>query len=144
MTRLLFRMLLTGLLALYGAASSAELVVVANPRSGVDRLTRDEVINIFLGRFRQLPSQVTAHPADLPASQIEKANFYRLLVDKDLGEINSYWARLVFAGRTVPPRQTTGNEDLLSFVANTPGAVGYVDRSRVDGRVKIVFELGSR
>ena len=120
---------------------AADLVVIAHPKSGIDRLGRNDVINIFLGRFRQLPSGLSALPVDLPASQGERSAFYHQLVNKELAEINAYWARLVFSGRTMPPRQAASVDDLLDFVAVTPGAVGYVDRSQVNGRVKIVLEL---
>jgi len=133
-------LLIVGIL-LSTAEAAAELVVVANPKSGVDKLSRDEVVNIFLGRFRQLPSGLSALPTDLPAAQPERAVFYRQLVSKELSEINSYWARLVFSGRTVPPRQATSTDDLLGWVAKTPGSLGYVERARVDARVKIVFEF---
>ncbi|MFA7279635.1 MAG: hypothetical protein WC100_06030 [Sterolibacterium sp.] len=122
-------------------AAAAELVVITNPKTGISSMTREEVVNIFLGRFRQFPSGLSAQPADLPAAQPEKALFYRLLVNKDLAEINSYWARLIFSGRTVPPRQTLNNEDLLSFIGKTPGAIGYVEKTKVDSRVKVVLDL---
>jgi len=142
-TRLAGALLLLVLLALLPAtACFADVVVVVNPRSGVDKLNRDEVINIFLGRFRQLPSGLSALPVDLPASYTEKAAFYHQLVNKELAEINAYWARLMFSGRTTPPRQAKSNEDLLDLVGSTPGAIGYLDRARVDARVKVVLELG--
>jgi len=134
-------LLLAFALLLAVAPAAAELVVVVNPKSGVERLSRDEVINIFLGRYRQLPSGQSAQPADLSAAQPEKAAFYRQLVNKELSEINSYWARLVFSGRTLPPRQATGYEDLLAWVAGTPGGLGYIERAKADARVKIVFEF---
>lgn len=123
------------------AEAAAELVVIANPKSGVEKLSHDDVVNIFLGRFRQLPSGVSALPADLPPAQPEKAVFYRLLVNKELAEINSYWARLVFSGRTSPPRQVGSSDDLLKWVAGNPGGIGYLERSQVDARVRVVFEL---
>lgn len=140
--RLHFRPLLIAfLLALQPIADSlADVVVIANPRSGIDKLSRDEVINIFLGRFRQLPSGLSAQPVDLPATEPEKATFYLRLVNKDLAEINAYWSRLVFSGRTKPPMQAKSTDDLLEFIAKTPGAIGYIERSKVDDRVKLVFE----
>ena len=133
------------LLLMAGSVSAqAQLVVVIYPKSGVDKLSRAEVTNIFLGRFRQLPGGVAAQPVDLPASQGEKAGFYRALVNKELPEINAYWARLVFSGRTSPPRQGLGNEDVLRYVATTPGGIGYLERSKVDSRVRIVLELNAR
>lgn len=138
-----FSLLLSGLvLALcLLLPARADVLVIVNPKSGVDRLTHDEVVNIFLGRFRQLPSGLTALPADLPAQSSDRASFYRLLVNKDVDEISAYWARLIFSGRTTPPRQTRGNDEMLRFVAETQGAIGYIERARVDGRVKVVFEF---
>lgn len=140
--RLNFRPLLIAFLLILPlvAEAMADVVVVANPRSGIDRLSRDEVINIFLGRFRQLPSGLSVQPVDLPATHPEKATFYLRLVNKDLAEINAYWSRLVFSGRTEPPVQAKSTEDLVEFIAKTPGAIGYMERSKVDGRVKLVFE----
>ena len=141
MPKQFFILLAICMLLLPAAAAVADVVVIANPKSGVEKLNHDEVVNIFLGRFRQLPSGLSALPADLPPAQPEKAIFYRLLVNKELAEINSYWARLFFAGRTVPPMQAAGNDDLLNWVASTRGGIGYVERARVDGRVKIVYEF---
>jgi ABC-type phosphate transport system substrate-binding protein len=141
MARALF--ILTLLAGVFGLppGCAADVVVIINARSSVERLTQDEVINIFLGRFRQLPSGIAALPADLPATQPEKATFYRLLVNKDLADLNAYWARLIFSGRTAPPRQTRGNDEMLRYVAETPGALGYIERARSDSRVKVVFEF---
>lgn len=128
-------------LALPWAPARADLVVVANPRSGVERLTRDEVINIFLGRYRQLPGGVAAQPVDLTDANPDKGRFYLALVGKSLAEINAYWARLRFSGRTEPPRQAVTTESLLEQVASERGAIGYVERSRADGRVRIVMDF---
>lgn len=124
--------------------SADELAVVTSPKSGVDKLSHDEVVNIFLGRSRQLSSGVTAQPIDLPATQAEKSTFYRLLVNKDLAEINSYWARLHFSGRTSPPMVAKSAANALEIVARTPGAIGYMNKSMVDATVKPVFELDTK
>ena len=124
--------------------SADELDVVANPRSGIDTLSHDEVVNIFMGRSHQLPSGITAQPIDLPATQAEKTSFYRLLVNKDLAEINSYWARLHFSGRISPPMVAKSTANVIEIVASTPGAIGYINKSKVDPTVKPVFELGTQ
>lgn len=124
------------------SAGAGELVVVVNAASGVGKLSREQVLNIFLGRFRQFPSGLTAVPIDQPDGGPAKAQFYRLLVDKEVAEINAYWARLVFSGRTPPPLQTEYSGDVLRLLAAKRGAIAYVDRSLVDPRLTIVFSLG--
>jgi hypothetical protein len=123
------------------SAALAEIVVIVNPDSGVTRMSRDEVVNIYMGRYQGLPSGITAFPVDLEPL---KAQFYRRLVDRTLPEVNSYWARLVFSGRASPPRQVPDAATVLEVVSSNRGALGYLPRDDVDeGRVRIVYELGS-
>jgi len=122
---------------------SADLVLVANPSSGIEHLTKSDVINIYLGRYRRLSTGSTAVPIDLTESSgnaENKATFYRQLVNKNLAEINAYWSRLVFSGKTRPPKQVSNVDEALTFVANNQNALAYVDRSSVNSKVIIVFE----
>lgn len=123
-------------------AAHADLVVVAHPHSGIERLTQEDVVNIYLGRYRRLPSGVTAEPLDQPVESETRSRFYRQLVNKSLAEINAYWARLVFSGKTRPPQVVEDAGHALRYVATQPGAMAYVERAQADARVKIVFELG--
>jgi ABC-type phosphate transport system substrate-binding protein len=119
----------------------AELVVVVNARSGVAVLTRNEVINIFFGRYRQFFNGLEAQPVDLVDSHPDRARFYSGLVGKDLSDVNAYWSRQVFSGRTQPlPRATTADE-VIKWVIAHPGGIGFVDLAKADARVKVVYEL---
>lgn len=137
------KFMLAMLLLFAGTALAGDLVVVANPKSGVERLSREEVIFVFMGRWRHLPSGVEAVPVDAPAESAERAEFYRLLVDKDLHDIKAYWARLVYSGEGHPPLRTRSPEEVLKILATTPGALGYMERSQAKGRVKVVYEFGA-
>ncbi len=131
--------IILGILA--GNTAMADMVVVVNARAGVETMTRSEAINIFLGRYRRLSSGIPAYPIDHPAASLEKARFYRLLVDKDIAEIGAYWTRLVFSGKTGPPRQARDTREVLTLLASQPGGVAYLDRVQVDARARIVLEL---
>ena len=137
-------LLATLLAALHAGHASADLVVVANPKSGIERMTKEEVIFVFLGRWRQLPSGLPAKPVDSPVDSSEHDAFYRQLVNKDSADIKAYWSRLMFSGSTRPPISTQSREEQIKVLASTPGAIGYMERSATDSRIKIVFEfLGS-
>ena len=70
-----------------------------------------------------------------------RADFYRRLVNKDLNEINAYWSRLIFSGRTSPPLQASSSADVIVWLLGQPGGVAYVDRTQVDKRLRIVMEF---
>ena len=123
------------------AAEPASIVVIVNPHSGVDKLSKDEIIDIFLGRYRKLPSGKVALPIDVAEASSERARFYQLLVKKSSSEMSSYWARLVFSGQTSPPFQVPDTRTALELVQSSPNAIAYVDRASVTANVKVVFEL---
>ena len=118
-----------------------DIVVVINPNSGVEQLSRNDVINIFLGSFRQLPSGIMALPIDLPPLHPDRAEFYRLLVGKNSAEINTYWARLIFSGKTRPPIQVEQFEEAIALLQNVVGAITYMKRDKVGEKSKIILEL---
>ncbi len=128
-------------LLLAGPTAASELVVVVSARTTVDQLSQEDVINIFMGRYRRLPGGAAAFPIDQSADDGIKANFYRRLVNKNLDDINAYWARLVFSGKAAPPLKTASQADVIKLLSSTPGAIAYLDRGQVDGRFKVVFDF---
>lgn len=119
-------------------AAQADIAVIVNRDSGTTSLSQREVVNIFMGRYRKLPSGQTALPVDQEAA---KARFYRALVDKDLAEINAYWARLLFSGQTSPPQHVGSPAEALAIVRDNRGAIGYVDSGNVPEDVRVVLTL---
>lgn len=141
MIRRWLRFLLLTALCLGSSLASAELVVVVNARSGVAAMTRNEVINIFFGRNRQFFNGTEVQPVDLVDGEPQRAQFYRLLVGKDISEINAYWSRQIFTGRMQAPPRVDNTEEVLKWVAARPGGIGFVELSRADARVRVVYEL---
>jgi ABC-type phosphate transport system substrate-binding protein len=117
------------------------LVVIVNPSIGVQHLSRREVLDIFLGRYRTFPSGASALPIDLDVSSTERKQFYLLLAHKDSADMGSYWARLTFSGKVSPPFAVMDARMAIDIVANNPNAIAYVDRAAVDQRVRVALEI---
>jgi ABC-type phosphate transport system substrate-binding protein len=142
MKRILIILLFVSLHAAHAhAGETGTIAVIVNPASGVDHLTREEVIDIFLGRYRKLPSGSVALPIDVSDARAPRARFYQLLVRKSSTEMSSYWARLVFSGQTSPPFQVPDTKTALDLVRSNPNAIAYVDRAEVTSEVKVVLEI---
>ena len=120
------------------------IAVIVNPDSGVTKVTRDEAINIFMGRQKRLSSGLVALPIEQSKPPEIRARFYKLLVNKAIAEINSYWARLYFTGQAQPPRQAQTPEEVIELVATNKGAIGFVEREKVDRRVREVLLLDGK
>lgn len=124
-------------------AATAELVVIVNPASGVTSMTRAEVSNVYMARHRVLPSGVAALPLDVAGNAPERQEFYWVLIGKTLAEVNSYWAQVLFSGRASPPQSMADAAAVVDAVAENKGAIAYVDKAKVDGRVRVVLRLKS-
>jgi hypothetical protein len=129
------------MLPLMPAVRAQTLVVIVNPTIGVQHLSRREVMDIFLGRYRTFPSGASALPIDLDVSSTARRQFYLLLAHKDSSDMGSYWARLTFSGKISPPFSVSDARMAIDIVANNPNAIAYVDRAAVDARVRIALEI---
>jgi ABC-type phosphate transport system substrate-binding protein len=141
MKRILICMMFLLAVQATGAADAPSICVIVNPHSGVDKLSKDEVIDIFLGRYRKLPGGRVALPIDVAETSAERGLFYKMLVKKSTSEMSSYWARLVFSGQTSPPFQVPDAKTAIELVQSSPNAIAYVDRAAVSANVKVVFEI---
>jgi ABC-type phosphate transport system substrate-binding protein len=126
------------------AALAEDVVVVVNQKNSVTKLSRDEVIDVFMGRNRLLSSGVTAMPLDLPSTAVERADFYFRLTGKSMSQINAYWARLILTGRASPPTLMHSQEEAMQTITENRSAVGYVNRNKTSSQVKTVFELNEK
>lgn len=132
------------LLIMLSAASQAnndKLVVVAHRDSGIKQLQRNDLVNLYLGRTKKLPSGITAVPIDASADSEQKKAFYEQLVHKSLPEIQAYWARLLFTGQATPPMQADNAAQVLELVSHNQGAIAYIDRSQVNSSVIVVYDF---
>ncbi|MFZ6688563.1 hypothetical protein ACO0K0_12520 [Undibacterium sp. SXout11W] len=121
--------------------ASAELVVITNANNGINKLSKADIVNLYMGKNRKFPNGLTALPVDLRNTDTEKAQFYSSLTGKELPEINSYRARLHFSGLGSPPVQAESMDEVLNIVGENKGAIGYIDRKKLDKRVKLIYIL---
>lgn len=113
-------------------------VVVVSSSSGIDVLTESQVRQIFNGQLRRV-SGVSVKPLDLPAKNDSRDDFYQAVMGKSAEQIKSYWARMIFTGRGMPPREVSSEREMVVLIASDQSYVGYVDEAKVPAGVKVVY-----
>ena len=123
-----------GLLAWTGGAFATNdgggfRVIVASGHA-VSELKRDEVARIFLKKQTRWKDGKQVSPVDQSARSAVRAAFSRdVLAAEGLDKISAvenYWRQQIYSGRGNPPAVKTSDDEVRSFVAGTPGAIGYV------------------
>jgi hypothetical protein len=51
---------------------------------------------------------------------------------------NNYWRRLAMTGGGTAPKSFEKDEEVRKFVADTPGAIGFIDSASVDASVAVL------
>jgi hypothetical protein len=120
-------------LALALASAQAEIVVVGNP--GAAPLAKEQVSDVFLGK------NTTMNPVDQAEAAPIRADFYKKATGRDLAQVKATWSRLVFSGKAQAPREVADAASVKKAVAADPKAVGYIDKSAVDGTVKVLATI---
>ncbi|KPF48408.1 hypothetical protein IP87_14895 [beta proteobacterium AAP121] len=119
--------------AFSGLASANDIVVIGHPSAAA--LSKDQVSDLFLGKSQAFT------PLDLSDSSPLYAAFYRKATGREVAQVKSTWSRVVFTGKGQPPKQLADAAAVKKAVAADPKAVGYIDKSAVDGSVKVLLAL---
>ena len=80
-------------------------------------------------------------PFDLAESAAERDQFYTKVAGKDSAQVKAIWARLVFTGKSQPPKEAGSSADAVKQVAGNDKGIAYVDKSAVDASVKVVLTV---
>ena len=114
------------------------IVHAANPQPA---LTQREAVGMFMGRNRAFHSGEVAQVYDLPRDSTQRAEFYQRLTGMGPAQINSYWARLMFSGQTMPPYAVQDEAAMVAVVKSNANAIGWVRKEPNDKALRVLLVL---
>jgi len=116
-----------GLLVLAGARPvEAQFVVIVNAQSSVGAMSVSDLSRVFQKKNHNLPDGSEAVPVDLGKDSPVREAFSQAVLGRGVSQIEAFWQQQIFAGREVPPDTRSTDEEIIAFVAQTPGGIGYV------------------
>lgn len=118
-------LLLVSLLA-PALATAADYVVIVNPANKVSSLSRGEVQRLFLKNTTVWPSGEGVKPVDLPKSSPVRAAFSNEVLGRSIPSLDQFWTHSIYSGRATPPPEKKSEREVVEYVRETPGAIGYV------------------
>lgn len=121
------------LFAFSSFAVAADLVVIGHPSAST--LSKAQVADIYLGKTN------SGTLYDLPENSPLYAAFYQEATGRNVSQVKSTWARLVFSGQAQAPTQLPDSDAVKRAVAEDPRAIGYIEKSALDSSVKLLLDL---
>ncbi len=120
-----------------GITYADDLIVIANRSVPVSELTKKEVKSIYLGKIKVWDNGLKVYFARLGDDKTTK-KFLKHFVKKNPRMFRKYWKRQAFSGGANPPREFKREKDLVQYVSETKGAVGYISSMSYTDSVKII------
>jgi ABC-type phosphate transport system substrate-binding protein len=111
--------------ALPVVSADASFRVIVHPQVKGSQIPRAALTSIFLKQAPRWGDGTAVLPVDQSVRSLVRKSFSGDVLQQGIVEVQVYWQRKMSAG-VVPPPVKTSDEEIVSFVASTPGAIGYV------------------
>lgn len=127
------------LLGLSADGAAADVVAVVSAKNPVTALSKNQVVDIFLGRTSRFPDGSPAVPIDQVEASAARNEFYASFAGKSPAQLKAHWSKIIFTGRGQPPKEVASSAEVKKLIAGNPNAIGYIEQNMVDGSVKVLL-----
>ncbi len=124
-------------MAFIGHAEGEEVLVIVNSGVAQGEISAKDLGNIFLGKKSSWDGGMKTVPVTLEAGDAHE-KFLKSYIKKSSSQFSTFWKQAVFTGQGIPPKSVTSEADVVKFVNENAGAVGYILSSTPHDGVKVI------
>lgn len=125
-------------LAIGVSAGQAQVAIIANKAVPINEIKKTELLDFYTGDIKKWDNQIPVIVFDLKLKSAVKDTFYNFL-GKSPSRMKSIWLKKMLSGEGEPPKALESEEDMLKRVAETLGAIGFVNKAKINGEVKTLL-----
>ena len=111
-------------------------VIIVN-NSVSDSVDASTAQKIYLGKKSKWDNGASITAVTLSGGGVHDA-FLDQYIKKTSAQFDTYWKQMIFSGKGVPPKSFASEKELIDFVSQTAGAIGYVDSTTPMENVKVI------
>ena len=126
-------------LLLIGSAMAADDGIVVIGHGSLPKADLPTLQRLYTGRVTTISQQV-AIPVNLPEGNPWRQQFLNAVLGQSEEQYTGYWLVRRYVGKGTPPQELATPEEMLKYVASTPGAVGYLPASKVPPGGNVIFK----
>ncbi|MAM57925.1 MAG: hypothetical protein CMN25_11365 [Salinicola sp.] len=131
-------MLLLSLLSVDSFGDEPATVVIANKSVQQASLPLETLRAIFAMRQRTFPDGQAVHVFVLPDDNPIHEDFSKKVLGVYPHQLRLAWDRAVFSGTGQAPNEVASEAEMIEDVASTPGSVGYIKKTSLNGQVRVL------
>jgi hypothetical protein len=112
--------------------------VVVHPANHESFATRQLVSDVFLKKVSRWPDGEPIRPVDLTLGSAVREAFSQNVLRRSAAAVRNYWQQRIFTGRGVPPPEVVSDADVIRYVREHAGGIGYVSTAADPAAVKVL------
>ncbi|TYT75408.1 hypothetical protein [Desulfobotulus mexicanus] len=114
----------------------ADVLIIANRGVPVASVSKSDLERIYKGQLSRWEDGSRVNFAVLRGETMD--SFLSDYVKMSSAQFDQHWKRQVFTGRGQMPPAMNRPADMVTYVANTQGAVGFVPEGTITDEVKVL------
>lgn len=114
-------------LALAAAVQAEETVkIIVHPASRTTALDKQHLSDLFYKRVTHWDDGSPVVVVDQTDKSQARAIFSTKILGKSVTAVKAYWTQQIFSGRELAPVEKASDAEVVDYVRQHPGAIGYV------------------
>jgi ABC-type phosphate transport system substrate-binding protein len=115
-------------------AAGDPVVVIVNSANPVDNLSVNDLKKLFLSDRSRWDTGKAIAPVMVAAGAPERTAFLKIVCGMNDADFSKYFMQAAFTGKSAtPPKEVSSSSAVKSFVASSPGAIGFVKAADFHG-----------
>jgi ABC-type phosphate transport system substrate-binding protein len=132
---ILMTLLLLGIFNAYG-----QVAVIVNKSVSETTIDSDKLASVYDLIQKQWEDGSKIVVFDLKSSDDIRTTFYKF-IKRDPNHLRKEWMKAQLTGEARAPRALKSEDEMVSEVAGTDGAIGFVSASKVTDDVKVLLTI---
>ncbi len=118
-------------------STTDDLLIIAHKNTPVNRISSDALTEIYSNSKTKWSNGDKIFVVILKRGVVHEAFVHDLLgtTSKKLIDI---WKRVIFTGVGTPPKMVKTEAEMIEYVANKKGSIGYISSKSVSNEVKVL------
>jgi ABC-type phosphate transport system substrate-binding protein len=118
----------------------AQVAVIAHKSVLAGSVDNSSLLDVFTLNTKNWSDGGKITVIDFKNDSPARTKFYTAL-GTSFAEMQKTWLRKQFSGKALPPLLLASDDEIVSKVASTPGAIGYVSLDKVSKEVKVLATI---
>lgn len=135
------KILFASSLIIFTQSLQAAVAVITHADNDEIGMSKSKLARIYLGTLKYYANGDRIIAVNLPKSSATYKKFYKTVVKKSNTALNRHWSKLKYTGKGKPAKTLATTREVLTWVTNTKGAIGYIDGKYLTKDVNVVLIL---